>query len=94
MDHQAAHSEARTILNLHRDDLMAKENVVGVGVGFRPVEGSDEREIAIVVMVARKLPKSKLADDDLIPQNLEGIRVDVREVGKLAAQTQSRRKSD
>jgi hypothetical protein len=92
MEYHSAHSEARKILNIHRDVLMSKANVIGVGIGFRPAKGSDERELAIVVMVSQKLPKSKLAKDDLIPQDLEGIRVDVREVGRLEPQTKGSEK--
>lgn len=84
-DLQALHTQARKVLNNHRDELMGKANVVGIGVGYAPVKGEDSREIAIVVMVAQKLPKSRLKEEDLLPSELEGIPVDVREVGRLEA---------
>jgi hypothetical protein len=91
---QAAQAQARKILNLYRDQLMSKANVVGVGVGYRPVNGSEAKEIAIVVMVTQKFPEKQLSDDDLVPGDLEGIRVEVREVGMLESQTKPSKKTD
>jgi hypothetical protein len=58
-------------------------NVVGVGVGYR---GGARQELALVVMVKQKLPRAQLREEDLLPQEIEGIPVEVRVVGELRAQ--------
>jgi hypothetical protein len=65
---------------------LRKPNVVGVGVGYRRTGGQATRDLALVVMVSRKMPAALLAEQDLIPSSIEGIPVDVQEVGKLVAQ--------
>lgn len=74
---------ARRISRAHADSLLAKENVVGVGVGYR--EGS-ESDLVLIVMVNRKLPVDVLSEDDLVPSEIEGIQVEVRAVGEVRAQ--------
>jgi len=69
----------------HEAQLMRKANVVGVGVGFREWGGRLTDEVALVVNVTRKLPSSQLAPQDLIPGEIEGVPVDVREVGQISA---------
>jgi hypothetical protein len=59
--------------------------VVGVGIGPRVKNGQRTDEIGIVVMVERKLPETMLAPQDLIPDQIEGVPVDVVEVGKFEA---------
>lgn len=71
---------ARRISRAHARELLAKANVVGVGVGRR-----SEGEAALVVMVTQKLPRSQLRKSDLVPQKIEGIPVEVRVVGELKA---------
>jgi hypothetical protein len=65
--------------------LLKKANVVGVGVGFRQVGGELTYEVALVVSVTRKLPATQLPPQDVIPDRIEGIPVDVRETGTIRA---------
>jgi hypothetical protein len=65
--------------------LLKKANVVGVGVGFREVGGELTYEVALVVSVTRKLPATQLSPQDVIPDRIEGIPVDVRETGTIRA---------
>ena len=83
---QAAYQHMRQVMAAHKDELLAKPNVVGVGVGLRERGGVRTDTLAIVVLVDRKLPREMLAPEALIPQELEGVPVDVQQVGKLAAQ--------
>ncbi len=69
----------------YQAELMAKANVVGVGVGFRQVGGQRTETVALVVMVARKLPAEQLAPQDMLPKEIEGVPVDVQEVGEIKA---------
>jgi len=69
----------------HQAELMMKANVVGVGVGFRSQKGARTDQVALVVMVSRKMPKSRLKPKDLLPLEIEGVPVDVQEVGEVKA---------
>jgi hypothetical protein len=60
--------------------------VVGVGVGLRSRGGTHTQEVVLVVMVSRKLPWRMLAEEDRIPSELDGVPVDVQEVGELRAE--------
>lgn len=64
---------------------MRRANVVGVGVGLRTRGGTREPEVAIVVMVRQKVPRTMLAEADVLPVRIEGVPVDVVEVGEITA---------
>ena len=66
-------------------ELMRKRNVVGVGVGFCECNGQRTDEVCIVVSVREKLPLDQLASKDVIPTELDGVRVDVQATGTLRA---------
>ncbi|NIN73059.1 MAG: hypothetical protein GTO46_14250 [Gemmatimonadetes bacterium] len=65
---------------------MSKANVVGVGVGLLERGGARTETVALVVMVKKKVPRDQLPADDIVPTEIEGIPVDVREVGEISAQ--------
>ncbi len=67
-------------------DLMRKSHVIGVGIGVGKREGEPTDEICLVVMVDQKMPVSQLGPRDRIPSQLEGVRVDVQEIGVVSAQ--------
>lgn len=77
--------EAIRVKQIHEADLLAKANVLGVGVGMRRRKGEPTDEVAVVVLVSRKVPAAQLAPADLIPREIEGIPVDVLEVGEVRA---------
>lgn len=70
----------------HQVELMSKANVVGVGVGFELKGGQKTDTVAVVVMVRRKLPLAQLAPQDVLPEELDGVPVDVQEVGEIRVQ--------
>lgn len=70
----------------HEAELMAKQNVVGVGIGFRQQHKSRTDEVVLVVMVEKKVPRAQLAPEDLIPGRIEGVPVDVQESGRFEPQ--------
>lgn len=72
---------------LYQAQLLAKSNVVGVAIGYKDMKGENTGDLAIVALVERKLPRAALTDDDLIPQEFEGARTDVLEIGYVRAQT-------
>ncbi len=67
------------------DKLMKFPHVVGVGIGFAKKHGKRTDEVALIVMVDRKLDDDELSQDDRLPHELEGIRVDVQEFGAFTA---------
>jgi hypothetical protein len=71
----------------HESELMRKSNVIGVGVGFREKAGQLTEEITLVVNVSHKLPRSQLAPQDIVPAEIEGVPVDVREIGEIRSQS-------
>jgi len=83
---EQALEHARAVSRANADRLLAMANVVGVGVGYR---GGGRQEVALVVMVKQKLPRTQLREEDLLPQEIEGIPVEVRVVGELRAQNAS-----
>jgi hypothetical protein len=67
------------------DKLMAFPHVVGVGIGFAKKHGERTDEVALIVMVDRKLDDDELSQDERLPHDLEGVRVDVQEFGTFTA---------
>lgn len=65
--------------------LMEKRHVVGVGIGLAQLQGRYTDEPALIVMVDKKVPESELDPQDRIPHEIEGVRVDVQEVGTFEA---------
>lgn len=82
---EKAVQQAIAVKARHEARLMQKANVVGVGVGFREQGGKLTDQVALVVNVIRKLPEDQLAPEDLIPTEIEGVPVDVRETGEIRA---------
>lgn len=65
--------------------LKKKLNVNGVTVGHKIVNGKDTGELCVTVLVTKKVAQSQLMSRDLIPQSVDGIPTDVREVGRIVA---------
>ncbi|HEY43094.1 MAG TPA: hypothetical protein G4O11_03845 [Anaerolineae bacterium] len=79
-------NRALMIKEKHEDELMSKANVQGVGIGLHMRGGQPTGGLSLIVMVSHKVPKAQLASEDLIPSEIEGVSVDVQEVGELEAQ--------
>jgi hypothetical protein len=78
-------ARALNVKEKHEPELLGKANVLGVGVGFRRRAGRPTGEICLIVMVRRKRPAHELAAGDLIPAEIDGVPVDVHEVGEIKA---------
>lgn len=61
------------VLQGHERGLLARRNVIGVGIGER-----DGRPV-IVVFVLEKMPRFALRPRDVVPPVIEGYPVDVRQ---------------
>jgi hypothetical protein len=78
-------ARVRSVKAAHEKELLRKPNVVGVGVGLRYRGGEFTGEPAVVVSVTHKLPPSALHPEDVIPTELDGVPVDVQEIGHVRA---------
>lgn len=85
-DTQEMIQRASEVKKRHEDALMRLPGVVGVGVGLRRRDRFYTDEVAIVVMVTRKLPPNALPPAEVLPREIEGIPVDVVESGTLTAE--------
>lgn len=65
----------------HERQLLAKKNVVAVGVGRKNGVGPP----CVCVSVTKKEPLSRLAQGDVVPLEVDGQRTDVVEVGRIRA---------
>ena len=69
----------------HETELLRYPNVVGVAEGIRTKGGKPTGEPCLVVYVERKIPRAKLDKSEILPREIEGIPVDVVEVGRVEA---------
>ena len=69
----------------HEAELMRSPNVVGVSEGIEVKRGKPTGTPCIVVYVTRKVPKAKLSKGHPLPERIEGVPVDVVEVGSVDA---------
>jgi hypothetical protein len=85
-DQQETIERIQAVKSAHEAELMAKANVVGVGIGFRQQQQTRTDDVVLVVLVEKKLPRSQLAPGDVIPSQIDGVPVDVQESGRIVPQ--------
>lgn len=73
----------------YQQGIMEKENVVGVGVGFKKVKKRKTDTLSVVVLVEKKLPEPALKENDIIQKELDGVPTDVQEIGVVEALEES-----
>jgi hypothetical protein len=83
VDFDAAFQRASELKEQVQQELLKKANVVGIGVGLRQRGGELTGEVALIVMVRKKVSDSILAPEDRIPAEINDVPVDVLEVGHL-----------
>lgn len=69
----------------HKQDIMSKPNVVGVGVGYKESNGQRTDELSVVVLVRQKVPQAGLKPEARVSPQIEGVRTDVIQVGNPRA---------
>lgn len=67
------------------ESLLGKENVVGVGLGYKIKDGVQTDTASVMVLVSHKMPKALLASGDTVPKTVGSRPTDVLEVGTLFA---------
>jgi hypothetical protein len=76
-------ADVEAIRSRHEQELLRFPHVVGVATGMRTREGRPTGEPAILVFVDRKVARSELAREDVLPRELDGVPVDVVEAGAV-----------
>lgn len=77
--------QAREVCKKHRKKLFKKKGVTSVGVGFKYKDGRKTEEVCVIVGVEKKQSASFVRGKDMIPYDLDGVRTDVVETGKIKA---------
>ena len=70
---------------LSEDEPYDPNNVVGVGIGEKVVDGVRTGQLAVKVLVKEKRPGSRVSSEALVPQSLGGETTDVEETGEIYA---------
>ena len=65
--------------------LFSRPNVVACGVGYKVTAAGPTDELSVVVSVTHKLPVAQLAESDMVPRLVDGIKTDVIETGTFRA---------
>ncbi len=73
----------------HEKYLKSLPNVTALGIGPKVSGGRETGQTAIKVFVSRKAPLGELANDQIIPNTLEGYPTDVEVIGSLRARKQT-----
>jgi hypothetical protein len=69
------------VLARHERALLGYPNVIGLAEGIRTRRGKPTGEHCLVVYVNRKIPKSKLHASEVLPREIDGVPIDVVEIG-------------
>jgi hypothetical protein len=69
----------------HKEAVLNKPNVVGVGTGYKVVGRRRTDEMCVVVLVRQKVPSAGLDPQAMVPPGIEGVPTDVIQVGDLRA---------
>ena len=77
--------EARRIKKKYESSLLKKKGVVGCATGYKTVGGRRSNQPAVICYVAKKKPKNELKEEDIVPENLEGVPTDIVESGDIRA---------
>ncbi|TFH35626.1 MAG: hypothetical protein E4G99_06865 [Anaerolineales bacterium] len=83
-DPDSAYRRAEEVKQRYQAEILAKANVVGIGVGYRSRKRALTEEVAIIVLVTQKQPRTELAAEDIVPSEIENVPVDVQEVGDIS----------
>jgi hypothetical protein len=81
-------AQVKQAKDLHKERILSKPNVVGVGLGYKETRGKKTDELCVVALVRRKVPEAGLQPSDLVPREVDGIPTDVMDVGELRAQAE------
>lgn len=73
----------RQVKEKNIDSIFKKANVVGVGIGKRIKGGQLTEELCLKVYVEKKIAKSQLDSNNIIQEEIGGVKTDVVGVGRI-----------
>lgn len=76
-------SDVAALQNRVQENLLSYPNVVAVAEGYKMKDGKPTNQKCLVVYVDKKVAKGKLKKDEIIPDEIDGIPLDVVEVGPI-----------
>ena len=75
----------RAVKRAHQEILLQKANVIGLAIGYRTRADLLTDELALIVLVDRKYRPEQLSPEDLLPAEIDGVPLDVQQVGDIKA---------
>ena len=72
-------------------DRIGAENIQAVGVGIKETRGQYTGDPAVKVFVREKLPLTRLAEQAVVPKQINGYPTDVEVIGEIYADSYARR---
>ncbi len=78
-------AELKDVIEYYRKKLRNMDQVVGLGRGFKEINGEKTDEESIQFLVKQKKPKDQLRRRDIIPAKLAGYYTDVIQIGHVQA---------
>jgi hypothetical protein len=82
---EAEMAKISAVIEKREPELYRYPNVVGLGASYRTKAGKPTDELCLVVYVEKKVPATQLSARDLIPREIDGIKTDVVETGRIEA---------
>ncbi len=73
------------VLEEHEEPILARQNVVGLGLSTKLKDERETGDHCIAVFVSQKMDKSMLREEDLVPPTLGKFKTDVVETGEIFA---------
>lgn len=80
------HMSIREAKEAGKDTILSKPNVVGVGIGYKEVQGERTDDVVVLTLVRQKVPAAGLAPEEMVPREVDGVPTDVIQVGQLRVQ--------
>jgi hypothetical protein len=77
--------EVRRVKAEYEAELMRKLGVAGVAIGYKQINGRKTNQLCIICYVVKKKRTGQLEERDVIPEEIDGVPVDVIESGQLQA---------
>jgi len=71
--------------NLHLSLEKEFDGVVGVGKGYKVINGEKTKIMSHIILVEKKLPINELHYTQIMPRNINGLQTDIIGVGKIFA---------
>lgn len=82
---EGEYAKVAKVQEKEQEGILAKANVVGVGVGHKISGGQDTGDTSLTVFVEQKMDPASLSKDDLIPAEVGKYKTDVVESGVIFA---------